>query len=94
MVEVDEPVRTHGPLRAELPSGDRCKGTFQQVNVADLEALGAPQTPIRNDDVTTLATLTCGRGGELHCTMARTTGGAFSFGECKDADGNEYKLRF
>jgi len=93
-LEVDEPVRPDGPMRGELPSGDRCNGTFTQVNISELEGLGAPQTPIRNTDVVTLATLTCGRGGVLRCTMARTTGGVFSFGDCKDADGNEYKLRF
>jgi hypothetical protein len=93
-VEVDEPVRPEGPVRAQLPSGDLCSGTFTQVNVAELESLGAPQSPIRTNDVATLATLTCARGGALRCTMARTAGGAFSFGECKDADGNEYRLRF
>jgi len=93
-LEVDDPVRAEGPLRGELPSGDRCSGTFQQVNVADLEALGAPPPPIRSSDTATLASLTCDRGGALRCTLARTTGGVFSFGECKDADGNEYKLRF
>jgi hypothetical protein len=93
-LEVDEPVRTDGPVRGELPSGDRCNGTFTQVNISELEGLGAPQTPIRTSDVATLATLTCGRGGVLRCTMARTTGGVFSFGDCKDAEGNEYKLRF
>lgn len=93
-LEVDEPVRTDGPVRGELPNGDRCNGTFTQVNVSDLEGLGAPQTPIRTSDVATLATLRCGQGGVLRCTMARTTGGVFSFGDCKDAEGNEYKLRF
>ena len=93
-IEVDDPVRPEGPLRGELPSGERCSGTFAQVNVADLEGLGAPPMPIQTSDAATLASLTCGRGGALRCTLARTTGGAFSFGECKDANGNEYKLRF
>lgn len=93
-VEVDEPVLLEGPLRAELPSGDRCNGTFTQVNVADLEGLGAPPLPIRNSDAATVATLNCGRGGTLRCTLSRKEGGVFGFGECKDAEGNEYKLRF
>jgi len=64
------------------------------VNEADLEGLGAPPMPIRNSEAATVATLSCGRGGTLRCTLSRKEGGVFSFGECKDAEGNEYKLRF
>jgi hypothetical protein len=63
-----------------VPTG-KCVVSFRAV----IDAMGRSAT---------LATLTCGRGGVLRCTMARRTGGVFSFGDCKDADGNEYKLRF
>lgn len=91
---MDEPVRPEGQVRGELPGGGRCNGTFSQVNVADLPALGAPPPPMSSDDVTTLAVLTCEREGSVRCTLARQTGGTFSFGLCKAESGSEYKVRF
>jgi hypothetical protein len=89
-----DPPGVGGTLQASLPGGESCSGNFSNVGVRDAGALCAFDVPLTEHSEASLAVLTCNRGRVLRCALASRYDGGFSYGACKDAQGQEYSVVF
>ena len=93
-VVAEHPSSSSGSLRASLPTGEACHGEFSQVDVNEASRLGACEVPLSTNSEASLAVLFCGKDHVLNCTLARRLDDGFSYGACKDRQGNEFSLLF
>lgn len=93
-VVAERPSSSSGAIRASLPTGEACHGEFSEVDVNDAARLGACEVPLSANSEASLAVLFCGKDHVLNCTLARRTDDGFSYGACKDRQGNEFSLLF
>lgn len=96
VVVAEHPCSSGGALRASLPSGESCQGSFSEVAVPDVQRLGkgAGTVPLSANSEASIAVLNCGESHVLRCTLARRSTEGFSYGACKDEGGNEFSLLF
>ena len=93
-IVAEHPSASAGTLRASLPTGEACHGEFSEVDVNDATRLGACEVPLSYNSEASLAVLYCGKDHVLNCTLARRIDDVFSYGACKDRQGNEFSLLF
>jgi hypothetical protein len=96
VVVAEHPSSSGGTLRASLPSGESCHGSFSEVDVPDAQRLGAGggTVPLSANSAASIAVMNCGPNRVLRCTLARRYSEGFSYGACKDEGGNEFSLLF
>ncbi|HEV8549943.1 MAG TPA: hypothetical protein VGQ57_12960 [Polyangiaceae bacterium] len=93
-VVAEHPASSKGTLRASLPTGEACRGSFSQVDVAEASKFGQNPVPLSGNAEASLAVLYCGDDHVLRCTLARREDEGFSYGACRDRIGNEFSLLF
>jgi hypothetical protein len=93
-IVAERPSAAAGTLRASLPTGEACRGSFSQVDVAEASRLGQNDVPLSGNSEASLAVLYCGNDHVLRCTLARREDEGFSYGACRDTAGNEFSLLF
>jgi len=96
VVIAEHPSSSGGTLHASLPTGESCQGSFSEVDVPEVQRLGAGAgtVPLSANSAASIAVLNCGNSHVLRCTLARRYSEGFSYGACKDEGGNEFSLLF
>ncbi|HET9932253.1 MAG TPA: hypothetical protein VFQ35_16230 [Polyangiaceae bacterium] len=90
---IEHPIASAGGIHGSLPSGTACDGTFGLVSPEDAKQISNSEVPFSENAGASVAILNCGRN-VLRCTLARRPGSGFSYGACKDQQGEEYAMMF
>jgi len=93
-IVVDTPNLSAGSVTGKLASGAACHGSFSTMAPEAAQKLSSAQVLFTENAVASVAMMSCDSGAVLRCTMARRTGEAFAYGECKDQGGVEYDMVF
>lgn len=91
---LDHPGASAGSVSGKLASGASCRGSFSTLDPANAQKLASREIVFTESASASVAVLSCDSGTVLRCTLARRTGEAFSYGECRDQGGTEYSMVF
>ncbi|HYQ02193.1 MAG TPA: hypothetical protein VER96_26140 [Polyangiaceae bacterium] len=91
---LDSPSASAGSVSGKLASGANCRGSFSTLDPANAKKLASPEMVFTENASASVAVLSCDSGTVLRCTLARRTGEAFSYGECRDQGGTQYSMVF
>lgn len=90
---IEDPVASAGGIHGSLPGGTACDGTFGLVSPQDAQQISKSDVPFSENAGASVAVLNCG-SNVLRCTLARRPGSGFSYGACRDQQGEEYAMMF